>query len=89
MIRIEVEEVIAKDLQPGDLFSTATLLAWQAANDPSNPPLIGEKVYIRTNNPLPEDQEEHVVTRVTIHHVDPSVIDPPDPSEVEPSDEEE
>lgn len=51
-----------RDLEPGDLFSTADQTYWDNANTIA----VGEKVYIRTNNPSPRDQEEMEVYKITI-----------------------
>ncbi len=45
-IKIQTTEIIAKDLKPGDLFSTAGPEYWLHFNETRS---IGEKIYIRTN----------------------------------------
>ena len=70
MIRIEVEEIKAGDLQPGDLFSREPIANWGVVNVASDNKVltpVGEKVYIRTNAPTPEGDEEVTVVRITIH----------------------
>jgi len=56
-------KIKAKDLQPGDLFSTAHPLYWEHID---NRPSVGEKVYIRTNTLAPEDQKEDIVYKIRI-----------------------
>jgi len=43
-MRIKAERVLARDLQPGDLFSVATQEYWDHAMQSGS---CGEKVYIR------------------------------------------
>jgi hypothetical protein len=64
-VRIYAEPVIAKDLQPGDLFSMAPAEYWQ--NFP-NMNSIGECVYIRTHTPSSKsiDGDDCIVYRITI-----------------------
>jgi hypothetical protein len=45
MIRIHATPIIARDLQPGDLFSTVGPEYW---DDFPSFPSMGERVYIRT-----------------------------------------
>lgn len=55
----------AKDLKPGDLFSNVGPLYWkQVQNNILGS--IGEKVYIRTMEPCPDDQAEDEVYLITI-----------------------
>jgi len=63
-MEIKVEPVKCKDLKPGDLFSIANQDEWDSNLEWSLS--IGEKVYIRTNIPCPEDQRESEIYRVTI-----------------------
>jgi len=65
-MKVQVEEVKAGDLEPGDLFSTAGRAYWDKRD---GWPLgyIGEKVYIRTNVPCPEDQADQKIYKVTVH----------------------
>jgi hypothetical protein len=44
-VNIKTNKIIAKDLQPGDIFSTAGPEYWQSALMKAS---IGELVYIRT-----------------------------------------
>jgi hypothetical protein len=61
---VEVEPVIAKELKPGDLFSTADANYWDGALDFGS---IGEKVYIRTNTPPEEASDaEELVYKITV-----------------------
>lgn len=46
MARVTATPIIARDLQPGDLFSTVGNDYWATALDAGG---IGERVYIRTN----------------------------------------
>ena len=61
---IQAIKIMAKDLQPGDLFSTAGPIYW--SNIKSNHSL-GEKVYIRTEEPSPKDQDEEEVYKLIIN----------------------
>ena len=61
-MKITAEPVAGKELIPGELFSTAGQFYW----DHRNPDAIGERVYIRTDAPLPRDQEDAVVHRITV-----------------------
>lgn len=47
-MRIVATRILARDLQPGDLFSAAGQKYWDLALDPAP---IGERVYIRTTAP--------------------------------------
>ena len=49
----------ARNIKPGDLFSTAGPVYWRLMD---NKPSIGEKVYIRTNTPADaaDDADEEV-----------------------------
>lgn len=55
----------AKDLQPGDLFSNVGALYWNQINT-NLFGSIGEKVYLRTLEPCPDDQAEDDVYKITI-----------------------
>ena len=61
-MRVQVKEVKVEDLEPGDLFSTAGEDYWDNLDDGS----VGEKVYIRTDVPCPEDQVGLKVYKVTV-----------------------
>ena len=61
-MKIIATKVKAKDLQPGDLFSTASQLYW----DSRDANAIGEKVYIRTTALTPTDQAEDEIYKITI-----------------------
>jgi len=63
-MKIQAEKVRAEELVPGDLFSTVGRAYWDNLDDFG---YIGEKVYIRTDVPCPEDQADVVVYRLTIH----------------------
>ena len=53
-MKIIVTPVKAKDLEPGDLFSTANQEYWDLVCQPLPIGLpVGEKVYIRTPGSLP------------------------------------
>ena len=66
---IKVENITGKDLQPGDLFSVVNEEWWGSVNSRDmDPAPVGEKVYIRTNAPCPEDQRDDELVRLTIHH---------------------
>jgi hypothetical protein len=64
----------AKDLDPGELFSAVGSVHWDTALESGS---VGEKCYIRTNEPVPsEDDGEQVVYRLTIVPVIPSLATP-------------
>jgi hypothetical protein len=63
-MKVFAEPVKGKDLQPGDLFSNVGQLYWTWALRRTNS--IGEKCYIRTDTPLPEDQLKEEVYRLTV-----------------------
>lgn len=66
-MNIVATKVKAKDLKPGDLFSTWGQDYWDGAsyrrwrND-----VVGERVYIRTTVPCPEEQTDEDVYQITI-----------------------
>lgn len=64
-MRIIATKVTAKDLKPGDLFSNVDQHYWDLAVA-LNAAVIGERVYIRTNAPCPEDQAEDEIYRIEI-----------------------
>lgn len=59
---IKAIEVLCRDLQPGDLFSTADQFYWDSRNKEA----VGEKVYIRTDYPCPKFQEEQKIFKIEI-----------------------
>jgi len=61
-MRIIATRIKAKELRPGDMFSTASQTYW----DHRDPSAIGEKVYLRTEAPTPDDQGEDEIYRITI-----------------------
>ena len=77
MIRIEAKTVKGRDLKPGDLFSMAPTEYWEDANrltlevedGPDIPGTVGEKVFIRTNNPVSPGEEDMDITLVEIHYI--------------------
>ena len=66
-MKIIATPVKAKELLPGDLFSNAPQLYWDNAPK-QNEGAIGEKVYIRTHAPTPEDQADDTVQHIHIHY---------------------
>ena len=62
-MKINAVKIKAKDLKPGDLFSTASQLYW---DHHKNHHSIGERVYIRTEEPTPEDQKNEKIYRINI-----------------------
>lgn len=62
-MKVIATKVKASELEPGDLFSTAGPEYWELVNDMA---IVGEKVYIRTNWPCPEEQVDYVVYKITI-----------------------
>ena len=63
MMRIIATLVKAKELEPGDLFSTAGQEYWDTVSTNLS---LGEKVYLRTSTPTPADQAEVDIYKVTI-----------------------
>lgn len=61
-MKIIAQRVLAKELRPGDLFSTAGPEYW----DVSRLGIVGERVYIRMEEPTPPDQMDTVIYRITI-----------------------
>ncbi len=61
--KIQAEMILGKDLQPGDLFSTAGPEYWDYAMDRGS---VGERVYIRTNAPCPASQGNEPIHRIAI-----------------------
>ena len=57
-IRMRCEEILGKELEPGDLFSTAGPEVWDHVDD--DPYIIGEKVYIRTNATADKAKDGHL-----------------------------
>ena len=66
-MKITVKEIKSQDLKPGDLFSAAGELYWKAVerNDKRS---IGEKVYIRTDEACPEDQNDVLINLIKIEN---------------------
>jgi len=55
----------AKDLKAGDLFSNIGQIYWNKENIKAHKS-IAEKVYIRTEEPCPENQEEDIIYKIEI-----------------------
>ena len=68
-MKIKVHKIKCKDLNAGDLFSTADQVYWEAINN-NQYKSIGEKVYIRTIQPCPENQAEDDIYRITVYQYD-------------------
>ncbi len=66
LIKIKAEEVFSKDLKPGDLFSSYGPDYWEDDLGRLNRQSLGERVYIRTEAPTPEDQAWDRVYKITI-----------------------
>lgn len=64
-MKFKVTELKGKELKPGDLFSTIGKLYWSEKNIMQHLS-IGEKVYIRTDNPLPKDQLEEKIYKIEV-----------------------
>lgn len=68
-MRIKATKVTGADLKPGDLFSTATPEYWDNIDDNHS---IGERVYIRTNEPADSaDDAALPIYRITIERDEP------------------
>jgi len=64
-VKIVAIKVKAGDLKPGDLFSTGGQNYWDGVMQDTED-VVGERVYIRTTVPCPEDQVDEDIYRVTI-----------------------
>jgi len=62
-MKFKVETVKAKELQPGDLFTSYDEEYWEGVPRPG---VVGEKVFIRTTEPCPEDQTDIKVCRIEV-----------------------
>jgi len=62
-MEIIATETKAKNLKPGDLFSTANQLYWDNIENHNS---IGEKVYIRTDKLCPEEENEIKIYKIAI-----------------------
>jgi hypothetical protein len=60
---IQAVSIKAKDLKPGDMFSTASQAYWDERDEVA----IGEKVYIRTEAACPEDQAEDEIYQIHLY----------------------
>lgn len=62
LMKIIAKACKARDLKPGDLFSIAPQEHWDNKRDY----VIGEKVYIRTEWPCPEEQADDDIFLIQI-----------------------
>lgn len=62
-MKIKATKIRAIELKAGDLFSTAGQFYW---DNIKNNHSIGEKVYIRTGESCPTDQEDGEIYRIVI-----------------------
>ena len=69
-IVITTKMVKAGELMPGDLFSTADSEYWSNVNLAGETGIssVGEKVYIRTNTPISEEEKDTDVTLVDLSY---------------------
>jgi|GEM_PF-2700758 len=65
-MKIVATKIKAIQLNPGDLFSTAGQEYWDSIT--KDKLCVGEKVYIRTVNPCPENQANEDIFRLSIFH---------------------
>ena len=65
-MKIIATTITAKDLRPGDLFSTANQTYWDLRDRNA----VGEKVFIRTESACPSDQADEVIHRITVEDVE-------------------
>lgn len=63
-MKIKTTKIKGKELKEGDLFSSVGSTYW--SNIESNIFSLGEKVYIRTKNPCPKDQEDETIYKISI-----------------------
>lgn len=62
-MKIIATKIKAKELKAGELFSTADQLYWDCSKNNHS---VGEKVYLRTEEPTPKEQENDVIYKITI-----------------------
>jgi hypothetical protein len=63
-VKITTEEMRAKDIKPGDLFTTAPQEYWDHVDKDLD--AIAQTVYIRTGAPCPKSQEKVRVYKVIV-----------------------
>lgn len=63
MKRVRAEKGFGKDIKAGELFSAVGPEYWDLFPRLTS---IGERVYIRTNTPLRNDQAQEEVYRITV-----------------------
>ncbi len=66
-MKFVAEKCTPPDLNAGDLFSTSGPAWW----DHVDPLAVGQKVFVRTEAPIPEGQEELVIFRVVLELDEP------------------
>lgn len=67
-VRFKAEEILGRDLRPGDLFSTAGPEVWDHVDTRGS---IGEKLYVRTNVTEEQAKDGHLpIYRVTLEIVE-------------------
>ena len=66
-MKIKAIKIKGKDLEAGDLFSSIGELYWNEKNIKAHRS-IAEKVYIRTEEPCPKDQEEEEIYKIEIEN---------------------
>ena len=62
-MKILAEEMLAKNLKPGDLFSSIGSTHWDNIEIYHS---LGERVYIRTDEPSPKEQENEKIYKIII-----------------------
>jgi hypothetical protein len=62
-MKVKVIKVKGSELQAGDLFSSADEKYWDTCEQTGS---IGEKVYIRTSNPLSMESSNESIYRIEI-----------------------
>jgi len=68
-VKIVAIKVKAGDLEPGDLFSTGGQNYWDGVMQDIED-VVGERVYIRTDAPCPEDQADEDIYLIVIERGD-------------------
>ncbi len=74
IIKIVARQVTVADLEPGDLFSSAGPEHWDMVNarDTEEDPVVGEKVFIRTDAPVvPPNIPTDEIFLITIETLEP------------------
>ena len=64
-MKFKATKVKARELKPGDMFSTKGSEYWATA-DNDKPKSLGERVFLRTNIATPGDQAEKDIFKIEV-----------------------